>query len=51
MTTKARLTYLKLRYFEVPKLFLKAYYMQTKKLMGLGRAVHIPAKISNSYSA
>ncbi len=48
MTTKARLTYLKLRYFEVPRLFLKAYYLQTKKLMGLGKTIHIPAKITKS---
>ncbi len=51
MTAKARLTYLKLRYFEVPKLFLKAYYLQTKKLMGLGKTIHIPAKMSNGFFA
>ena len=51
MTTKVRLMYLKLRYIEIPKIFLKAYYQQTKKLMGLGKTIHIPAKMSNGYFA
>ncbi len=50
MTPKARWLYLKLRYFEVPKIIVKAHFLKAKKIFLRPKPVTELVKINEGVS-